>query len=163
MKFEPRSHVFYSASRTINVSTHASSDISSARSAFKGMANTIRRRPSVSSLDNTLSPSTSLPVEKERTYPFSFVLPRSLRSGEELPPTFPLPSSQDSGGSSPSTSRAGSFSVEYKVLVSWDPIAAYEHPSLWVSDTNLPNLCADAFLLALRRLSSINLITTFTL
>ncbi len=162
MKFEPRSHVFYSASRTINVSMHASSDISSARSAFKGMANTIRRRPSVSSLD-TFSPSTSLPAEKERTYPFSFVLPRSLRSGEELPPTFPLPSSQNSGGSSPSTSRAGSFSVEYKVLVSWDPIAAYEYPSLWVSDANLPNLCADAFLLASRRLSSINLITIFTL
>ncbi|KAF9027957.1 hypothetical protein BDZ89DRAFT_987037 [Hymenopellis radicata] len=128
LKFDSRNHVFYSASRTINVSTHPSSDISSARSAFKGMANTIRRRPSVSSLD-TFSPTTSLTVEKERTYPFSFVLPRSLRSGEELPPTFPLPSSQNSGGPTPSTSRAGSFSVEYKVLVSWDPIAAYEYPS----------------------------------
>ncbi len=84
-------------------------------------ASSLRRRPSVSSLN---IPTSSI---VERTYPFSFELPRSCPNGEEIPPTFY--SSKHAGPSAPA-SRAGSFSVEYKILVAWDPTAAYEYPSL---------------------------------
>ncbi|KIY70701.1 hypothetical protein CYLTODRAFT_419525 [Cylindrobasidium torrendii FP15055 ss-10] len=125
---ESRKHVFYTTSHAVSVSTASSIDLSSARSAFRGVKNTIRRRPSASSLDSiTLSTTSSLTQEKARVYTFAFQLPKSVRQGEELPPTYPM--SKDKSSSSPA-SRNGSFSVEYKILVSWDPSAACEYPSL---------------------------------
>ncbi|PBK90207.1 hypothetical protein ARMGADRAFT_309375 [Armillaria gallica] len=118
MGSEIRKHTFFSASTSFQLS---SSSEGASRSTFKEVfASSLRRRPSVSSLN---IPTSSV---VERTYPFSFELPRSSHSGEEIPPTFY--SSKHAGSPAP-TSRAGSFSVEYKILVAWDPTAAYEYPS----------------------------------
>ncbi|KAK0458036.1 uncharacterized protein EV420DRAFT_409496 [Desarmillaria tabescens] len=118
MSYEIRKHTFFSASTSFQLS---SSSDGTTRSTFREVfASGMRRRPSVSSL-NIPTPSIV-----ERTYPFSFELPHSCRGGEELPPTF---YSSKHARSPASTSRAGSFSVEYKILVTWDPTAAYEYPS----------------------------------
>ncbi|KAK0203406.1 hypothetical protein DFS33DRAFT_1383665 [Desarmillaria ectypa] len=119
MNYEIQKHTFFSASTSFQLS---SSSDGTSRSTFREVfASSKRRRPSVSSLDINPTPSIV-----ERTYPFSFELPRSCRSGEEIPQTF---YSSKHAGSPASTSRAGSFSVEYKILVTWDPTAAYEYPS----------------------------------
>lgn len=138
--FDIRKHIFFTTSHAINVATAPTSDLSSARSAFRGMAKTIRRRPSAASLE-VLSPTTSMTPEKERSFPFSFTLPRSLRSGEELPPTYPLSKDVPSPSSPSSSPRVGSFTVAYKVLVSWDPVAAYENPSLYVGSLVVGGVC----------------------
>ncbi|KAG7441119.1 uncharacterized protein BT62DRAFT_982887 [Guyanagaster necrorhizus] len=120
MNYETRKHTFFSTSTSFQLS---SSSDGTSRSTFREVfASSLRRRPSISSLNINSTPSIV-----ERTYPFSFDLPRSCRSGEEIPPTFY--SSKHAAGSPASTSRAASFSVEYKILVTWDPTAAYEYPS----------------------------------
>ncbi|KAJ7906257.1 hypothetical protein B0H13DRAFT_2020826 [Mycena leptocephala] len=73
---EKRRHVFFSSSKVIQVS---SSDSHPPRSAFREVF-VIKRRPSGSSIKSM--------VLEPRAYPFAFELPRSQRSGEEMPPTF---------------------------------------------------------------------------
>ncbi|KAJ8081755.1 hypothetical protein PM082_007601 [Marasmius tenuissimus] len=120
-----RKHVFYSSCRIIPVST--SSEFLPARSGkLKGAFNSMRRRPSASSLNNAAEGSRTGNT-RPRIYSFHFDLPQSCRSGEELPPTY-LPS-QDRSNSNSKLSSSGSFRVEYKLQVSWEPTEASEYPS----------------------------------
>lgn len=137
----PRKHVFWSSSSTIQVSPSLDSFLSlstprsTLRDGFTSTIKSIRRRPSGSSL-NTAPPSPILksPITPgfNRTYSFSFEIPRSSRSGEEMPPTFVSAShSPDTPGShSRDNNVARSFGVEYKLSVAWEPVEAFEYPSL---------------------------------
>ncbi|KAK7034491.1 hypothetical protein VNI00_012338 [Paramarasmius palmivorus] len=126
-----RKHIFFSSTRTVPVSP--SSEFLPMRSSFRdAFSSTIRRRPSASSLNiNTTN------TKGDRIYPFEFELPRSCRSGEELPPTFKLSPAptvayadrDHPSGSGGSNVTSGSFGVEYKISVAWEPTDASEYPS----------------------------------
>ncbi|KAF9458236.1 hypothetical protein BDZ94DRAFT_1201451 [Collybia nuda] len=105
-----RKHVFFSSSTTISISPV--SEPNSPRSAFRDAF--IKRRPSVSSLNLGALPG-------ERSFPFTFDLPRSCRTGEEMPPSFT--GSSDMGPSSEA------FDVTYKLKVIWEAQNAAENPS----------------------------------
>ncbi|KAF9061548.1 hypothetical protein BDP27DRAFT_1337948 [Rhodocollybia butyracea] len=141
---EPRKHVFWSSSTTIQVSPSLDSFLSlstprsTIRDGFTSTIKSIRRMPSGSSL-RTTPPSTPLrsPMSPgfNRTYSFAFELPRSNRKGEEIPPTFvsishatevPVPGS---GSNTGETRQAPTFGVEYKISVAWEPTEAFEYPS----------------------------------
>lgn len=142
---EPRKHIFWSSSTTIQVSPSFDSFLSLAtprttlREGFTSTIKSIRRRPSGSSLNSGASvppPSLKSPMSPgfNRTYSFSFDLPRSNRTGEEMPPTFVsvgLPTeTPDSPGSKPvDADVARSFGVEYKISVAWEPTESFEYPS----------------------------------
>ncbi|KAF9262263.1 hypothetical protein L218DRAFT_929470 [Marasmius fiardii PR-910] len=109
-----RKHVFFSSCNIIPVSP--SSDFLPNRSnKLKGAFSSIRKRPSVGSLNNNYSGSSEV---QNRIYPFEFDLPQSCRPGEELPPTF-----------ASNSDRTGSFRVEYRLQVAWEPTDACEYPS----------------------------------
>jgi hypothetical protein len=102
-----RKHVLFSSSTTMPVAP--GSETGPPRSGFReAFAVSIWRRPSVSSINVN-------PISVERSYPFSFDLPRSCRSGEEMPPTF---SSSELVEIGPRGSVF--FEVTYKVIVSWE-------------------------------------------
>ncbi|KAJ7211225.1 hypothetical protein GGX14DRAFT_623930 [Mycena pura] len=101
---EKRRHVFFSASKTIQISP---SD--SPRSAFRDVF-VLKRRPSGSNIK-------SMELEP-RVYPFAFELPRSQRSGEEIPPTF-----------CSSDPKCAPFEVVYKVAAAWESSDITENPS----------------------------------
>lgn len=121
-------HRFYSSSRTFSLPQN--SEYTPIRTSFKdAFTATLKRRPSANSLDSKSSNNEDI------IYPFEFELPRSCRSGEELPPSFsstsPIYSIHDQP-SSPGGSNAtasGSFGVEYKVFVAWEPTESSEYPS----------------------------------
>jgi hypothetical protein len=98
----------------------SSSSISVFRDAF------VKRRPSI---DVTSSTSTG-----EKYYPFTFQLPRSIRPGEELPPTFV---------STNDPSSIDYFDVTYRVVVDWEPNDPTEMPSQCVKIPNLMTIFAD--------------------
>ncbi|KIM47048.1 hypothetical protein M413DRAFT_268498 [Hebeloma cylindrosporum] len=105
---KPQRYVFL-ASRTIIGVTNAES--SSSKSTFRDAF--VRRRPSIS--DATYTSSST-----EKSHPFAFQLPQSIRPGEELPPTFVSkndPSSSDY------------FDVTYKIVADWEPNDPTEVPS----------------------------------
>ncbi|KAF8887600.1 hypothetical protein BD779DRAFT_1672726 [Infundibulicybe gibba] len=104
----PRKHIFFSASTNIPVSP-SSEGRPSFREAF------VKRRPSASSLN--LSPGSV-----ERTYPFSFDLPKSCRAGEEMPSSFSTSPASGSSTSQP-------YQVSYQVIVSWNAFNIVENPS----------------------------------
>jgi hypothetical protein len=108
-----RKHAFFSSSTILPVSP--GSEPNSPRSAFRDAF--IKRRPSVSSLNLNAT-------AVERSFPFTFDLPRSCRAGEEMPPSFT--GSADIGTSSES------FDVTYKVKVVWEAHNASENPSTLV-------------------------------
>ena len=83
---------------------------SSSRSAFREAF--VKRRPSYASLNTPSSPVS--PARGDRSYPFSFDLPRGTRSREEIPPTF-------STAKNASDTSSHTYAVEYKMLVSWEP------------------------------------------
>lgn len=56
----------------------------------------------------------------EKSHPFTFQLPRSIRPGEELPPTFV---------STNDPSSSDYFDVAYKIVVDWEPNDPTEVPS----------------------------------
>ncbi|KAI3608216.1 hypothetical protein WG66_006559 [Moniliophthora roreri] len=126
-----RKHIFFSSARTIHVSP--SSEFLPMRTSFKdALSSTIRRRPSASSLNLKQNPN------GDRVYPFEFDLPRGCRSGEELPPTFKASSAPTathadrdlpSGSGGSNVTSSGSFGVEYKISVAWEPTDASEYPS----------------------------------
>ncbi|KAG6918389.1 hypothetical protein DXG01_014790 [Tephrocybe rancida] len=86
--------------------------VDSLRSAFRDAFN--RRRPSLSSLNLH---ATAL----DKDYQFVFELPRSCRSGEEMPPSF---NSQDAGSS------ASAVDVTYTVKAVWEASNAIDAPSV---------------------------------
>ncbi|THU92836.1 hypothetical protein K435DRAFT_820407 [Dendrothele bispora CBS 962.96] len=130
-----RKHVFYSSSTStpvmpldsfLNMAPPTRSTMTFGR---------LKRRPSATSLNTPPNSATTPKSLGLRTYPFSFELPRGWRSGEELPPTFVSSYSQSEAGCSSSSSKntaqtSGSFGVEYKISVSWEPYEASESPSL---------------------------------
>ncbi|KAJ7666143.1 hypothetical protein DFH06DRAFT_1268270 [Mycena polygramma] len=103
---EKRRHVFFSSSKVIQVSP---SDSNPPRSAFRDVF-VIKRRPSGSSIKSM--------VLEPRAYPFSFDLPRSQRSGEEMPPTF-----------CSSDPQCAPFEVIYQVSAVWESSDITENPS----------------------------------
>ncbi|KAL0960086.1 hypothetical protein HGRIS_011731 [Hohenbuehelia grisea] len=109
-------HTFLSSSTTISVSPTLEAP---PRSAFRDAFSTsIRRRPSASSLTST---ATSL----DRSYSFSFELPRGQRLGEEMPPTC----SSNKVTQSPGRLTPTGHEIEYTVSASWEPSSGYESPS----------------------------------
>ncbi|KAJ7485257.1 hypothetical protein FB451DRAFT_1228910 [Mycena latifolia] len=102
---EKRRHVFFSSSKAIQVS---SSD-NPPRSAFRDVF-VIKRRPSGSNIKSM--------VLEPRAYPFAFELPRSQRSGEEMPPTF-----------CSSNPQKAPFEVIYQVSATWESSDITENPS----------------------------------
>ncbi|KAJ3996425.1 hypothetical protein F5050DRAFT_1571502 [Lentinula boryana] len=137
---EPRKHVFWSCSSTIQVSPSLDSFLSLStprttfRDGFTATIKSIKRRPSGSSLNTaTTIPATKTPTSSgfNRTYSFSFDLPHSYRSGEEIPPTFVSvgQSELDTASGVRSADVACSFGVEYKISVAWEPTEAFEYPS----------------------------------
>lgn len=157
-----RKHVFYSSCRIIPISP--SSEFLPVRSGkLKGAFNSMRRRPSASSLNNA-SESSGSEATRPRVYPFQFDLPQSCRSGEELPPTY-IPTQERSNNSKLASS--GSFGVEYKLQVAWEPTEASEYPSLWVSlsqnylewGTNIPYSSASMFLYSTTQMQISNPLT----
>ncbi|KAJ7185644.1 hypothetical protein C8R46DRAFT_1061300 [Mycena filopes] len=102
---EKRRHVFFSSSKVIQVS---SADSNPPRSAFREVF-VIKRRPSGSNIKSM--------VLEPRAYPFLFDLPRSQRSGEEMPPTFC------------SSDPKSDFEVVYKVSATWESSDITENPS----------------------------------
>ncbi|KAJ7108539.1 hypothetical protein C8R44DRAFT_713774 [Mycena epipterygia] len=103
---EKRKHVFFSSSKIIQVST---SDSNPPRSAFREVF-VIKRRPSGSNIKSM--------VLEPRAYPFAFELPRSQRSGEEMPPTF-----------CSSDPKCAPFEVIYQVSATWESSDITENPS----------------------------------
>ncbi|KAJ7683003.1 hypothetical protein B0H17DRAFT_942251 [Mycena rosella] len=101
-----RRHVFYSLSKAIQVT---SADSNPPRSAFREVF-VIKRRPSGSNIKSM--------VLEPRAYPFAFELPRSQRSGEEMPPTF-----------CSSNPKCAPFEVVYQVSVTWESSDISENPS----------------------------------
>lgn len=87
----------------------------------------IRRRPSITGISFTASSS-------ERTHPFTFSLPQSIRPGEEMPPTF---------ASSKDDSSPDYFEVVYKVVTDWEPNDPSEMPSRYVFGYTLVHRDAD--------------------
>ncbi|KAJ3754237.1 hypothetical protein EV360DRAFT_51979 [Lentinula raphanica] len=141
-RLEPRKHVFWSASSNIQVSPSLDSflSLSTPRTTFRdGVAATIKsikRRPSGSSLNTTAS----VPVTRSqtssgfnRTYSFSFDLPHSNRTGEEIPPTFVSVGQSEpasaSGARTTDSNVPRSFGVEYQISVAWEPTEAFDYPS----------------------------------
>ena len=93
-----------------------------APSAFRLPA--MKRQPSAGSLrSHSRSGSRN---ETGRSFPFTFELPKGVRSNEEIPPSLSLSGEYRSNASS----DAALFSVDYKILVSWEPYDASEYPSL---------------------------------
>ncbi|KAJ7634892.1 hypothetical protein FB45DRAFT_476879 [Roridomyces roridus] len=103
---EKRKHVFFSSSKVIHVTA---ADANPPRSALREVF-VIKRRPSGSNIKSM--------VLEPRAYPFAFELPRSHRSGEELPPTF----------CSADPKRA-LFEVVYQVSATWESSDITENPS----------------------------------
>ncbi|KAJ7740039.1 hypothetical protein DFH07DRAFT_839722, partial [Mycena maculata] len=103
---EKRKHVFFSASKVIQVSC---ADASPPRSALREVF-IIKRRPSGSNIKSM--------VLEPRAYPFVFDLPRSQRSGEEMPPTF-----------CSSDPKCAPFEVIYQVSATWESSDITENPS----------------------------------
>ncbi|KAJ7269848.1 hypothetical protein C8J57DRAFT_1180920 [Mycena rebaudengoi] len=103
---ERRKHVFFSSSKVIHVSP---SDANPPRSAFREVF-VIKRRPSGSNIKSM--------EFQPRTYPFTFDLPRSQRSGEEMPPTF-----------CSSELNCAPFEVVYQVSATWESTDITENPS----------------------------------
>ncbi|KAF7360317.1 hypothetical protein MVEN_00761200 [Mycena venus] len=97
---------FFSSSKVIQVS---SSDSNPPRSAFRDVF-VIKRRPSGSNIKSM--------VLEPRAYPFAFELPRSQRSGEEMPPTF-----------CSSDPQCAPFEVIYQVSATWESSDITENPS----------------------------------
>lgn len=78
----------------------------------------IRRRPSMSSLNTNVTTST------ERSHSFSFPLPQSTRTHEEMPATFV---------STKDASSQDYFEITYKVVANWHPSDSSETPSQYVA------------------------------
>nr|GAT52931.1 predicted protein [Mycena chlorophos] len=102
---EKKRHVFYSSSKVIQVPGSDHQPRSALREVF-----VLKRRPSGSSIKSM--------VLEPRTYPFAFELPRSKRSGEEIPPTFCA-----------SDPKSTPFEVVYKVSAVWESSDPSENPS----------------------------------
>ncbi|KAF9482332.1 hypothetical protein BDN70DRAFT_801784 [Pholiota conissans] len=105
---EPVKHVFLYSATTIALSN---SEGTLSRSVFRDAF--IKRRPSINSISFTTSSS-------DKTHPFTFSLPQSVRPGEEMPPTFV---------SSKGDSSSDYFEVIYKVITEWEPSDPSEMPS----------------------------------
>ncbi|KAJ6588941.1 hypothetical protein B0H19DRAFT_1102139 [Mycena capillaripes] len=103
---EKRRHVFFSSSKVFQV---PSSDSNPPRSALREVF-VIKRRPSGSNIKSM--------VLEPRAYPFAFELPRSQRSGEEMPPTF-----------CSSDPHCAPFEVIYQVSAVWESSDITENPS----------------------------------
>ncbi|KAJ7359363.1 hypothetical protein DFH08DRAFT_686631 [Mycena albidolilacea] len=103
---EKRRHVFFSSSKLIQVS---SSDSNTPRSALRDVF-VIKRRPSGSNIKSM--------VLEPRAYPFSWEIPRSQRSNEEVPPTF-----------CSSDPQCAPFEVIYQVSAVWESSDITENPS----------------------------------
>ncbi|KAJ7158185.1 hypothetical protein C8R43DRAFT_1124808 [Mycena crocata] len=103
---EKRRHVFFSSTKIIQVS---SADSNPPRSALREVF-VIKRRPSGSNIKSM--------VLEPRAYPFAFELPRSQRSGEEMPPTF-----------CSSDPKCAPFEVIYQVSAIWESADITENPS----------------------------------
>lgn len=112
----------------------SNSESSQSRSMFRDAF--IKRRPSISGISNSITASSS-----ERTHPFTFSLPQSPRSGEEMPATF-----ASSGG----PSKPDYFEVIYKVVADWEPSDTSEMPSRYVFGYTLVYHRAD-FLVSVSR------------
>ncbi|KAG5651835.1 hypothetical protein H0H81_007241 [Sphagnurus paluster] len=106
-----RKHIFFASSITEIVAPE--SEPTTPRSAFRDAF--IKRKASVSSLNLNATPT-------ERSFPFSFDLPRGARTGEEMPPSFT--GSREPGPSS------GAVDITYKVKVTWEPSNVLESPSI---------------------------------
>ncbi|KAF8903298.1 hypothetical protein CPB84DRAFT_1774459 [Gymnopilus junonius] len=105
-----RRQAFLSSKTTIAISSsEASSPITALQNAF------IRRRPSMSSLNTNITTST------ERSHSFSFPLPQSTRTYEEIPASFTL---------TKDTSSQDYYEITYKVVANWEPSDSSEPPSL---------------------------------
>ncbi|KAF7325789.1 hypothetical protein MKEN_00429500 [Mycena kentingensis (nom. inval.)] len=102
---ERRRHVFYTSSKAIQVYSSDNPPRSALREVF-----VIKRRPSGSNIKSM--------VLEPRAYPFAFELPRSQRSGEELPPTF-----------CSSDPKCAPFEVVYKISAVWESSDITENPS----------------------------------
>ena len=111
----------------------SNSDSSQPRSMFRDAF--IKRRPSISGISNSVTASST-----ERTHPFTFSLPQSPRSGEEIPATF-----ASSGG----PSDPDYFEVIYKVVADWEPSDSSERPSRYVFGITFVYFRADFSLVSL--------------
>ncbi|KAF8155822.1 hypothetical protein B0H34DRAFT_798928 [Crassisporium funariophilum] len=103
---EPQKHTFLSTTTTINISN---SEAGSPRSTFREAF--VRRRPSISGISFNASSS-------ERSHPFTFYLPRSMRPGEEMPASFSGVKGSSDG-----------YEVTYKIVSEWEPHDPFETPS----------------------------------
>ncbi|CAK5261971.1 unnamed protein product [Mycena citricolor] len=101
-----RKHVFFSSSKVTQV---AATDAREPRSTLREVF-VLKRRPSGSNIR-------SLALEP-RAFPFAFELPRSKRSGEEMPPTF-----------CSSDPKCAPFEVVYQISVTWESADITENPS----------------------------------
>ncbi|KAF9530299.1 hypothetical protein CPB83DRAFT_763733 [Crepidotus variabilis] len=132
----PRKHVFFSSTKLISVTNP---EVASPRSVFRREGNILKRRPSVSSIEENKRALTP-----KRCYPFSFELPRGLRSGEELPATYP----STQFPSSPSVSTASHIEVSYRIVADWEPSDQQEQSSHleipFVIQPDAEFQCADA-------------------
>lgn len=90
----------------------SSSDSNTPRSALRDVF-VIKRRPSGSNIKSM--------VLEPRAYPFSWEIPRSQRSNEEVPPTF-----------CSSDPQCAPFEVIYQVSAVWESSDITENPSLYV-------------------------------
>ncbi|KAF9051352.1 hypothetical protein BJ165DRAFT_1340545 [Panaeolus papilionaceus] len=101
-------HIFLAASNVISISgSEASSPIAVFQQAF------VKRRPSIS---GGLSVTTS---SSEKSHPFTFHLPQSVRPGEEMPASFtPV-----------NDSLHDKYEICYKMIAEWEPSDVYETPS----------------------------------
>jgi len=91
-------------------------------------------RDAFASLRPSIPDVTSTASTAKISYPFTFQLPRSIRPGEELPPTFVSkndPASLDY------------FDVTYRIIVDWEPNDPTETSSQYVKMPNLMILFAD--------------------
>ncbi|KAF8652356.1 hypothetical protein AX16_004386 [Volvariella volvacea WC 439] len=124
-----RKHVFFHTSTSMPVSP--TFETSPSRPGFReALAASVRRRPSASSIGS------SSPVE--RSYPFSFDLPKGCRSGEELPSSFSTSRDSEDGSEF--------FEVAYKVGATWEatsldgPAFSLEVPILYCPDPDFHSL-----------------------
>ena len=108
-----RKHVFFSSSTILHVSP--GSGFTQPRFPFRHAF--MRRQPSISSLNLNVTPT-------ERSFPFSFELPRGYRVGEEMPPSF-------TGSLEPELSLE-LFDVIYKVKILWEAHNHADHPRTYV-------------------------------
>ncbi|KDQ58688.1 hypothetical protein JAAARDRAFT_176742 [Jaapia argillacea MUCL 33604] len=134
-------HVFFSSSTVIPLS--ASSETGGSRSAlnirdaFVATVRRVERRPSLPSLTSTSG---------TRSFSFGFQLPRSSRSGEELPPTFSFSALMEGGMRN--RAFAENAEVSYRVTALWEANNGsgdrifLEAPILFQPDTDFSSLDA---------------------